>query len=419
MTTVAIGLFVFLIVLVLFQLIIMLKFCSLFWGSFEPNIEREQLPKAAVLLPLRGADPELLNTLHGLMGQDYPDYQIQIILDSENDPSRKYVEQALSESNFEHAYVHAIENRRQTCSPQCSAFYEAANRLDDSVDVVCTIDGDVIAHDTWLQELVAPMLNDSNVAITHGNRWFMPPNSGVGSMVRYLWNAAAIVPMYFLGIPWAGSFAIRHQVLKDSGLLEKWPIAVVPDAPSKKMVDDLGLKVKFVPSLIMVNRESCSLWFAHDFLKRQMMWTRTYHPNWWAVMLYAVGSTLGVVAGFALTISSAILNYWLAFGWFLGGIGIYMLALMMFLMIEELSIRRPIRRRNESTQWLSPVKFFLIPLMIPFTQAVYMSATLLAHFKKTVTWRAVTYHIKSPWDVTIIGDSPFQQDEKIQTNTSL
>ena len=277
----------------------------------------------------------------------------------------------------------------------------------------------MIAHPTWLQELVTPIVRDDKVAITHGNRWFMPPTVAPGPMVRYLWNAAAIVPMYYLGIPWAGSFAIRHRVLRDSGLLDKWPIAVVPDAPSKKLVDDLGMKVKFVPSLIMANRESCSLWFAHDFLKRQMMWTRTYHPNWWAVVLHAVVTTMALIGSVALTTWTLVVGDGTSFGWLAGGIGFYVLSLLVLLIVEELAVRRSIRARGQSATWLSPLKIAFIPVAIPLTQLVYMSAVLLAHFKRKVTWRAVTYHVRSPWDVLTISDAPFQQEDVSKTNVSI
>ena len=397
----------------------MLKFYSLFWGNLRSVVEPEQLPKAAILLPLRGADPRLADTLRGLMSQDYPEYELHIILDHPDDPSSKFVQAAVSETSFKNVYVRSIENRRKTCSPQCSALYEAAVQLDDSHEIVCIIDGDVIAHSTWLHELVSPIVADSQVAIAHGNRWFMPPNAALGPMVRYLWNAAAIVPMYFLGIPWAGSYAIRHSVLKESGLLEKWQVAVVPDAPSKKLVDDMGLKVKFVPSLIMANRETCSLWFAHDFLKRQMMWTRTYHPNWWTVMLHAILTTAGMLGAIFLLIFSLTSGDMVAFGWLGAGLVMYILALTGLLAVEEIMVRRAICHRGQTTGWLTPLKLLMIPISIPITQFVYLSAVMLAHFKRKVTWRAVTYLIRSPWDVLTVSDAPFQQDDISNQNLSI
>ena len=132
MTTFSFYCFCILVALIVLQTGLMLKFYALFFGSQEPLVERDKLPKAAILLPLRGADPRLSETLTGLMSQDYPEYELHIILDHENDPSREFVDRAVAATSFKKVFVDSIKTRRKTCSPQCSALYEAARRLDES-----------------------------------------------------------------------------------------------------------------------------------------------------------------------------------------------------------------------------------------------------------------------------------------------
>src|SRR6478609_7234314 len=47
----------------------------------------DPLPRAAVLLSVRGADPSLPQCLAGLLDQDYPGYAVRITVDSEEDPA--------------------------------------------------------------------------------------------------------------------------------------------------------------------------------------------------------------------------------------------------------------------------------------------------------------------------------------------
>lgn len=419
MSSIVIFVFWFLVGLAVFQTVFLLRFCCLFWFKVRESNDRQDLPKAAILLPLRGADPKLADTLDALLAQEYPNYEVHIVLDHEEDPSAQYVSAAIAKSSFKNVFVRTIQNKRSTCSPQCSALYEAVQYLDSSHEVVCIIDGDVVAHKTWLKELVRP-LQDEKVAIAHGNRWFIPPDVKMGPMVRYLWNAAAIVPMYFLGIPWAGSFAIRHCVLRESGLLEKWPNAIVPDAPSKALVDAMGLKVRFVPELIMANRETCDLWFAHDFLKRQMMWTRTYHPNWWMVVLHALLTTLGILVAVVYLVYVASQSDWVSLGWLGGGLALYVSSLVSMLILEEFAVRRAIRAYDSAVSIFPPWQLVLVPVMIPVTQFVYMSAVLFAHVKKTVRWRGVNYVVRSPWDVSILSDQRFESsDTASESNVSI
>ena len=44
-------------------------------------------PKAAVVLCLRGTDPFLEDCLRAVLNQDYPQYEIRIVVDSRQDPA--------------------------------------------------------------------------------------------------------------------------------------------------------------------------------------------------------------------------------------------------------------------------------------------------------------------------------------------
>ena len=78
--------------------------------------------------------------------------------------------------------------------------------------------------------------------------------------------------MHAIQIPWAGSLAIRSDVFRRAGLRDKWSRAIVDDGPVRTAVKEQNLKLRFVPSLIMANREECSLGFACNFLRRQLTW---------------------------------------------------------------------------------------------------------------------------------------------------
>lgn len=372
------------------------------------DVPNDRLPKAGILLPLRGADPELADGLRRLMQQNYPDYELRIVIDSLQDSSWEVVERSMSGIDAGHVHVSAIRLRRETCSPQCSALIEAVEDLSDDVEVVVIVDGDVLVHADWLRELVAPLL-DERVGVAHGNRWFMPRDAGWGSLVRYIWNAVAIVPMCLLGIPWAGTFAIRKRVLFESGLFDKWPRTVVPDAPSRDLLAGMGLDVRFVPSLMMVNRERCSLAFSLDFFKRQMTWTRVYHSQFWPIQLHALLTTGAAALGAALLIGGLASGRYDAAAWAGGGLAAYYFGMLAMFVLLELVVRRVVRARGESTAWLTPLKALKLLLAMPLTMCVHFAAVVLATFRQRVVWRGVTYQIDSPFEVRIIGDRPYDQ----------
>src|SRR5262249_4112160 len=63
------------------------------------------LPRACVILSLRGADPSLGECLAGLLRQDYPAYEVHIIVDSTVDPAWEAVEKILARGHPAHVHV--------------------------------------------------------------------------------------------------------------------------------------------------------------------------------------------------------------------------------------------------------------------------------------------------------------------------
>jgi cellulose synthase/poly-beta-1,6-N-acetylglucosamine synthase-like glycosyltransferase len=58
-----------------------------------------ELPRAAVVLSVRGADPSLVDCLQRLLCQDYADYELHVVIDSEHDPAWELVQPHLEEES--------------------------------------------------------------------------------------------------------------------------------------------------------------------------------------------------------------------------------------------------------------------------------------------------------------------------------
>lgn len=388
------------------QAIFAVLFVSLFFRGPVAQVPDSALPKAAILLSLRGADAQLAETIQRLLRQDYARYELHVIVDSLEDPAWAVVEQAVANSQVTNVFVAPLAERGHTCGLQCSALSQAARQLDESIEIVITIDGDVVVHRQWLRELVAPFADD-RVGATFGNRWFMPPTASWGSLVRYLWNAAAIVPMYVFSIPWGGTLAIRRKAFDDAELLEKWGKAIVHDAPVKPLLDEQRLRIRFVPSLMMPIREDCSLPFCLDFLKRQMTWTRLYHPHWWPVLLHAIVTTGLIAAAIVMVPCGLVMDRRIAYaagGALLG----YVLVMCVLLAMIAAGVRRTLRRRGEHTGWFSLLAIVKLPFAVLLAQVVYLVAVALATFNRQVVWRGVTYAIDGPWSIRKLDEQQFE-----------
>lgn len=379
-------------------------FARLLASSRSFALPIDQCPEAAILLPLRGADARLEDTLRRLVNQDHPNYTVRVVVDNPSDPAFEVARRISLEPMGERLRIATIQQRRTTCGLQCSALAEAAEQLEDTVVDVATIDGDVVAHRTWLRELVAP-LHDPSIGAAFGNRWFTPQNAEWGSVVRHLWNAAAIVPMWVFGIPWGGTFAIKKKWLMETGLLERWKRGMVHDAPVPSLLRRRGLRLRFVPSLMMPIGEACDLGFCFQFLKRQMLWTRLYHPNFNAVLFHAVITTTLAIVALATMIWSCFAREWFAGAWVVVSCTAYLASMIFFLKMIDRAVMTVVHRRGDEELPHRRLGWAKLVVAIPLTQIVYTCATFAARIAQSVKWRGVTYVMRSPFDVTLVEDN--------------
>ena len=155
-------------------------------------------------------------------------------------------------------HVLTLTERLATSSRKIAGMLQAMSHIDASHEIVALLDSDTIPHAAWLRELAAP-LQDPRVGVSSGNRWYMPATPTAGSLVRYLWNAAAVVQMYWYEIGWGGSLAINAKFLRQSDLRQRLANAFGEDSTICRCARAHGYRIAFSPSLVMVNRETCSV----------------------------------------------------------------------------------------------------------------------------------------------------------------
>ncbi len=154
----------------------------------------DKCPHATIILCLRGSDPFLDRCIHGLRRLDYPNYEVVLVVDSDRDPANEIIDQHLK-SDWKNVNRVFLKDRLETCSLKCSSLIHGVEVADPKSEFFAFIDADTVPHQGWLREL-ASSLQFSDVGAVTGNRWYMPLRDSIGSYVRYVWNAAAVVQMY-------------------------------------------------------------------------------------------------------------------------------------------------------------------------------------------------------------------------------
>ncbi|MGL4944084.1 MAG: glycosyltransferase [Thermoguttaceae bacterium] len=367
-------------------------------------------PKVAVLLTLRGADPFLQRSLGGLLRQDYPNYTVFIVVDSETDPALAIAREIVDSEKSPQCHVEfvVVREHRTTCTLKCNSLTYAIAKIDPSHEIIAGLDADVNPHPTWLRSLVEPFSDERFVAAS-GQRWYVPERDNYGSLVRYLWNAAAVVQLCLYRITWGGSLAYRRTLVERSNLIELWQSAFTEDASIEHAVRQVGGKVAFVPSLFMVNRETCSLIPFHRWVKRQLLCAKLHHPTWFAVPIQAALINLPLVVAAGLLVTSLAFGNVAAALWSGGALLAYWLGVFGTLPIIECGIRRKLRERGEILKPWTLCTTLKTLLAVPLTQIVYTSAIIGVHFLKRVEWRGVWYEIGRDKSVHLVEYKPYAE----------
>lgn len=378
------------------------------------SLSDNQLPKTAVILCLRGADPFLSNCLKGLLDQDYPQYDLKIIVDSLEDPAWQVAHDTVTDCNATNVQISPLKIASTVCSLKCSSLIQAVSELDSSYKVVALVDADAVVHPTWLRELVTPLMHPK-VGATTGNRWYLSQGTYWGTLVRYIWNISAVIQMFLHGICWGGTLAIKTQVIHETRMLEKWARGLSEDTMLKSILAKHDLKVKFVPSLLILNREECQTGNLMNWMKRQLLISRLYHSQWWLLVIDAVFATMLPNLIFVLALVNILLADWDVSLILFTCYSFYILSLVLITTIVEIEVRKVI-----SYRWLMPNISFatLIKRLIeiPLTHWFYGYALISSMWISKVYWRKIVYRIKSPFNIQLTKYHPYQPDKQPSEN---
>ncbi|OBQ14110.1 MAG: glycosyltransferase [Anabaena sp. LE011-02] len=388
--------------------------------SHKPkSLPDEQLPKTAVILCLRGADPFLPNCLRSLLQQNYPEYDLKLIIDSKEDPAFKIATEIINQLGATNIEISTLRAVRHNCSLKCSSLVQAVSDLDNAYPIIAFIDADTVAHPNWLRELVTPLIDDQ-VGLTTGNRWYVPTGNYWGSLVRYSGNVSTVVQMFLFQIPWGGTLAIKTEVLNRIKLLDKWGEVLTDDMLLHKLIKQEKLQIKFIPSLLMLNREESSLRNLLESLKRLIISSKLYHPRWLAIISEAYSSIIVpnvvIIVIFQLLLEAQWDAAALLFSVYIS----YTIGLVLLMLLMEFGIHQVLHNQGEKIPKLSPLIILKMLIVIPLTQWVYGLTILSSLWVSTITWRGLTYRIKGRENIRLIEYRPYQWlDQPIDPKTSL
>jgi len=403
--------FVILIVLILAGLIIAQIFLA---GGFIAGLRGAPAaplsdgacPKVALIICIRGRDPTLADCLNAALTQDYPDYAVHIIIDSKTDPAWPLVEKLIGANSETPSTMQSLTNPLSSCSLKCSSLIQVISELNASYEVVALLDTDVIPHRRWLREMIAPFA-DAHVGATTGNRWFAPSPPLWANLYRYAWNAAAVVVMYWLGIAWGGSMAIKRAVINEGHVLSDWSRTYGEDTAVNPALRRLGLRLEFVSSALITERGSCDVPRFLNWVTRQLLSCRLHHEGWKLILFHGMATCVALGLAVLLFLAGLVLGYTDIVVLTGTALAAFFLVLFFLLISLELSTRGVSRRNRAAGSLLQPTTIAKLMLAVVLTQALYAYVLFKAATARTVEWRRARYDILEGGRIRLVEYRPF------------
>ncbi|WP_437194649.1 glycosyltransferase [Planctomicrobium sp. SH527] len=369
-----------------------------------PEDNPPELPRALVLLSLRGSDPFLAQTLRALLNQSYEWFHLRLIIDSETDPVWSIVEPFLKESKDPRVQIRLLKKRLPTCSLKNSALLQETEDLDDDYQAIVQVDADAVPYEHWLRDLLTPLVNPE-VGATSGLRWYAPETGTIPNFIRYYWGSAAMIQMHHCKMIWGGSMAFQRHLLETTPLRQRWANSLADDLSLSDVLKEANLKALHIPA-VLANQESTSLFGCFRFIRRQMSLVWNFHSSWrlisgfvWANIISTVLAVLLVALGLRYGDSTPI---WIG----VSCLAIYGVGFRTLMTYIDNQVRARILEQGKTLQ----ARPWQPALIIPATLVMYAACSLSAMLMNRVEWRGIVYRLRRDQQIEIMNDTPFNPD---------
>ncbi len=327
--------------------------------STEEKYEDFQDSSVLVIVPCRGQDYSLEENLKSIVNQNYADYRVLAVVDSEDDEAVPSIERAGLD------YI-VSENHCTKCSGKVRAIATAFEQ-NRNYDIYVIADSDILVKDNWLTKLVSPFKSES-VGISTTFPYFRPV-AGFWSKVKLIWGFVGLGMMEskLTRFGWGGSLAFRKELFHGENF-EFFKTYVSDDIALTKTCKKLGYSMAYVREAMPVVNSPDDFGTFIEWANRQT-----------ALSVYATRNILvyGLLfygAAVLLFVSSILLGFF---------------ASPIFFIFLLPTFMNSIRAVSRAGKW--PLWSFSISVLIPF---LYFYNLLKAGRMENIKWRGREYSLK-------------------------
>ena len=202
----------------------------------------EKEPAVLVIMPCKGEDIRFEETLKAIKRQDYDNYKLVAVVDSKNDAAYA----PLMKHRIKTIITDSKISKTTNCSGKNRAIITCLELYAGDFDIFMVLDSDTTVMESWLQRLIAPLIQDRNVGLTTTFPLFYPI-SGFWSRVKTVWGlvGTSMQSDKRTIFAWGGSMAFRAGIV--SAAIKELSNSTADDIALGKACSKRGLGIVAVP----------------------------------------------------------------------------------------------------------------------------------------------------------------------------
>ena len=333
--------------------------------------------RVAVIVPVAGLSRPIEASIHTLLSQTYPSFEVVFVLRDSADPANATVQAAVQ---GEAAARCIYAGPATACGQKNHNLLAGIAAVSGRADVLVFADGGHGFPAAWLECMVAPIAR-GEAEVTSGYHTVRPAGGGFVP-----WIYAVCVEMMYvfqnapgLREPWGGAMAISREAFDRLKVADTWRTSVVDDVSLAQVLKAHGVRLRTVPPVCretLVTRLSLRDLF--EWLVRQLQYIRFILPWTWAVVggwsllqILAFCSAAALVVAGMMNLTSA-----------LSATASALYLTLLTAVLLQIRLLHPLP--CPPVRWLAAGAVFLL---------VFGAALVAAALRREIQWRGITYQV--------------------------
>jgi ceramide glucosyltransferase len=357
--------------------------------------------RAMVFCPCKGVDLGLENNLRAILRQDYDDYEVVFVVESDQDPAYALVAKVMAEHPDVQTRV-VVAGPAQGCGQKVHNLRTATANLPRDVEFVAFVDSDARPRPEWLRSLLR--LDRPGVGASTGYRWFVPLRPTLANYLLYSINCgiALLFGPSRYHLIWGGSWAMRRELFEQLGVREAWQGTLSDDLVVSGLLARARLGAVYHPPCMVASPLDYPGHSMLSFLRRQYLVARFYSPNYWLLAL--VTSTMTnclLLASLGMLIYGLRADHSLA--WTAGGV----LAMLYGIGVFRGWLRQDLARLffpHLQPVLQGPQRFDM--WAGPLANFVHWIGILGSLIGRDMVWRGIRYRLQRGGQIELLGSGP-------------